>query len=711
MRTRENAVENKQELSALQRPLTGVGKLRDLVFVILISILISLGFCNYFSAWDADSWRQPWFILEDIPLLGGYFRAVADGDMGPLQSHLIHRLNAPFGARWYDFPTTEELLYLLGGLLTRAFGFFTAYNLCLYLAHLSAGVSLYAAARCLGSARGPAALCALSFGLSRYLFVRDAVHINLTYCWHLPFQWVLCWILWRHGKPLPGQWKWALLLSFLCAWQHPYYWFFFLLLLFPCGLKWLLRGGWRGALPIVLLTASSVGFLCLAQLDTFLGRFRWGKAAVPFRRSIDENVLYGLRLPELYLPYTHHFPALDEYATRSYYQSMAVHGMEMDSAYLGWLGLLAGLILLGRGGYKLYRGRPVSYPFWMTLWLVAVTLPGGLNMVAGSFGVLLLRCGNRISVLLLAGWLLYLALFLTRRGWFQKAWTALPFLLGAVLINFDSAPPRLGSQHAEQTRNYVQAQQACVNFLNTDLAPNSMVFQWPLQTYPEAPPLLKMAHYEQMVGFLIDEKLRYSYGNGVGQPTSEWQRHLPQGDPEALAHQVEEYGFSALWLYRKGLTDEERQLWKNWKRQPDFESIEADAAIYLLKPVSQPKLPPEMPVLTFDAKFFNIETLKENYWRWSFGRAFVSIWVPKGQQCTFYSKLQAHHDGQIIEISVDGKLHSREPVPCPPNFLRLELPLSGGQHKINFVPLGGLPGSLADGNRVTYRLLDWELRP
>ncbi len=631
--------------------------------------------------------------------------------MGPLQSHVIHRLNAPFGARWYDFPTTEELIYALGGWLTRWAGFFTAYNLCLYLAHLSAGLGLFGAARCLGAARGPAALCAIGYGLSRYLFVRDGAHINLTFCWHLPFQWVLGWILWRHGKLEPGQWKLALLISFVSAWQHPYYWFFFLLLLFPCGVKWLLRGGPKATLPILALTASTVFFLCLAQVDTFVGRARWGKAAVPFRRSVDENVLYGLRLPELYLPSTHHVPPLDEYATRRYYQPMIGHGMEMDSAYMGWLGLWAGGLLLWRGARKLYQGQRASYPFWMTLWLFAVCLPGGLNMMAGSAGVLLLRCGNRVSILLLAGWLLYLSLYLTRRGWLQRAWTFLLFLPAAVLINFDSAPPRLGSSHRQEVGRYTRAHQDCINFLNAHLAPNSMVFQWPLQSYPEAPPILKMAHYEPMLGFLLDGKLRYSFGNGVGHTNSEWQNHLPKSDPEALARQVEEYGFSALWLYRKGLSEEDQALWKNWARKPDFDSAEADAAVYLLKPASQPKVPPEMPVLSFDPQFLNLETLPGQYWRWTFGKAFVSVWVPQSQTITFHSEIQSHRDGQEIDIKVDGQLWKRLQVPCPPKSLNLDIPLPAGQHKIHFTPLGGLPGAVPDGHRVTYRLLNWELRP
>ena len=679
----------------------------DLLGYLLAGFLCLIPCAYYFDCFSLSALNRPWQALGDIPVICSYFQAFAEGNGYPFIPHFVLRLNAPYTANWADFPTTEELIWAYSGILTRLFGVITAYNLTVLTAHISAGLAFYFCARKLGGDRPSALLSAFAYSTCRFIFVRDAAHISLSICWHLPFYWLATRWLWENRPLSRKHWIGLLVLCWIAAWQHPYFWYAWMVMLVPCWLHPLLMRQWRKASTPLLLSAASVFFLVTAHLDTMVTWILIGRAPQTFTRTINELQIYGMRLPELFLPCQHHLRFFDQWAQQHYYKAMHNTGFEMESHYLGLLGLLAGLHIVYLGITNLARLKPVPFTFGMGLWIIAVAICGGLNMCAGVFGLLLFRCTCRFSVVLLAGCLLHLSSTLTEWKVFRGRRWAWLFLI-MPLAGLDSMPPRpAGRDFVVET---VVNEQAMVDYLEKTLPPRSTVFQWPPADFPEGRRLFKLQPYEQLFAYILSKNLRFSFGDCRGRPESEWQYSLNSRDPEALFHQLEQYGFHAFVLYRLGLSTEELNRWDAWKRKPDFTSPWNDLWVYRLSPVASPQKPPLMPSVGYGTSFYNEEHDNRMRWHWAFGDSSLEILVPK--PCPYYFRfgLSAMGSPSDFKVYLDGRLLTQVQAPAEYAVYRqmtVDLSnLSVGLHRLRIEPLGSLPGQLEDGARLSFQLVN-----
>lgn len=683
----------------------------------LLLLTCLLTFCAFYRCWSWADWHQPLFIQEDVPLLAGYLQAASEGNAYPLLPHMVERLNAPFVANWADFPTTEELIYGYGGLLTRLTGWVAGYNLCLLTAHLSAAAAFYAAARALASRPVWAVLGGVAFASSRFMFVRDRVHLNLTFCWHLPLFWVAA--VWLYeGRPVSGWRKPALAaLCLVTGWQHPYYWYFWLMLLLPALVRaWLRRD--RATGRALGFTAALSGLaLALAQVDSVLSWWAHGKSQLAWERTLAELQLYGLRLPEFFLPLDHRLQPLERWSWLHYYKPMFGHAQEVDSSYLGALGI-AGLVWMVARSVRRLRSQPgqgLEPMAVLCAWILLLAVNGGFHFLAGSLGLLLFRCSCRFSVLLLAGWLLYLCQRLSDR--FRNRSAAFCWALcavGVALALWDQLPPAPSGDQRDATRATLANHQATVSYLESTLPPRSMVFQWPVTGYPETPPREKLGHYEEMLGYLLSHTLRFSYGDCRGRPESQWQGKLEGSSPRQVTAAAEGYGFQALWLYTRGLKSAELAAWKA-ERPPDFVSPERDLWIYRLSPTSNhpAALPPLLPCAAFNQAFYEPEQEKESSWRWAAGPAEVALLSPGGR-ADFSFGLSCYGSPRRLQVWLDGRpVWSGELQSGAEHqvAVRFSAELTPGNHRLELVPAGSLPPRSADGRFLVFCLHDWRLTP
>lgn len=684
----------------------------DFLCLILAGLLCLLPAAYYFDCTSLQALLRPWYALGDTPLMCGYSQAFAEGNGFPFLPHFVSRLNAPFTANWADFPTTEELIWALGGLYTKLFGAIAGYNLMILSAHISAGLSMFLCARTSGSDRPSSLLAAFAFSVSRFLFVRDAAHIVLSFCWHLPIYWLVCKSLWEGRNWTRNQWVGLMLLCWVAAWQNPYFWYGWLLMLLPCWLQPLLVKDRRRALAPLLLSAASVFFLVLAHVDTIVSWMLWGRSAQTFTRTINELQIYGLRLPELFLPCQHHLKPLDEWAQQHYFQGMLNTGFEMESHYMGILAILAVLHLGWLGLQALARREKVPFVAGMTAWLVAVGVCGGLNMCAGCFGLLLFRCTCRFSVIILAGALLHAASWLTRRGTFSgKRWLWLFLLIP--LTALDSMPPRPpGKDFIWDT---LSNQRAMVGYLEKSLPAGAQVFQWPVMDFPEGHKVNKLEPYEQLYAYLLSKTLRFSFGDCKGRPESQWQQYLKSSDKEALMKQLESYGFEAFLLYRSGLANPELAGWDTWKRKPDYVSPWNDLWVYRLHPAQVAQKPPLMPSVSFGPSFYSEEHDNRMSWHWAFGTSQMEVIVPNPCPYLFHFGISAMGSPTDFRLWLDGQYLTQVEAPAQYAVYRqmtIDLSqLKPGIHKIRIQPQGSLPGRLDDGARLSFQLVNARFEP
>ncbi|MBS2039546.1 hypothetical protein JST97_31455 [bacterium] len=685
---------------------------KDLACLVLTGCLALLAACIYFQCYSLTILKQPWFAFDDIPLVQAYARVAAEGEALPWKPRLVSRLNAPFVANWCDFPTPDELIWDGCGILIGWLGVNAGYNTALLLIHVLTACSFFVACRTLGAGRSASLFCAVSFSAARFIFIRDSVHINLSCCWHLPWLWVASNWFWHQRRLSRGGWLGLFTLCALTAWQNPYYWFFWQLMLLPCWLIPLLRKQFKAVLAPLAASLLSAICLFLGQLDSLLGWWAFGKSH-PYQRSIQELIIYGLRLPDLVFPEGHHWAAFDQWSHTSYHLQAYPLAGEKDSAYLGLLAVGVMFYVAALGVTRLLRQQSPPFVFGMSLWLAAVLSTGGLSMLAGSFGLLLFRCTNRASILFLAGFLLFLALRLTRWRVFQgRRLVLLPALLA--LNVWDCMPPL--NQDREALARYIDNQKATVSYLEGSLPARSMVFQWPLVEYPESQKIEKLWGYEQLLGYIYSQNLRFSYGNCRNRPESSWQLHLQGQKPDQIRHELEDFGFAALWLYSHGLKEQERKQWLDW-RQPDFRSPQGDLWIYRLKPATHPTLPELEPCFSYSKGFYGVEkdASRNLTWRWVWGNASINLLLPANCRTRWRFGLSALGRPRSIQLLLDGKPYARVLAPAEYAVYRqVEVDLtklSPGSHRLDFIPDGPALAPLEEGRRLTFQYINESLEP
>ena len=499
------------------------------------------------------------------------------------------------------------------------------------------------------------------------------------------------------------------LLAFVSSWLHPYYWYFWMVTLVPCLVGPLVRKNLRRALETLGLMGLSVFFLVLAQVDSFLGWAEAGKSGMAYARTLNELQLYSLRLPEFFLPADHHLRSFSQWAHIAYHKPMLGWGLEMDSSYLGLFALCGFVWMMGLAAVRVCQGKLPDFFAGMNLWLMLVALGGGLNMVLGSLGLMLFRCSCRFSILILAGTLLFLVLRLSARGGARWFW----LVMLAALVVIDQTPPKLSDRHLQQTAKIVHNDQAMVDWLEAKLPKGAMVFQWPATPYPEAPMFLKLAHYEEMVAYLLSSQLHFSYGDCRGRPESKWQERMIGQEPEAILKEVEGYGFAAAIVYLKGLDEEETALWQKLARKPDWISPEADRWVYLLEPNPNPSKPELEPAYFLDRSFYDLEKDDNHSWRWASGPAKIDLLVP--EPCPYKLKfgLVSYGQERTMTVKLDGQVVWSGPIVRGADQIApVEVDLSKlkrGNHRVLLQPSGGLQPKI-EGRLLVFQVVDLELQ-
>jgi phosphoglycerol transferase len=164
-----------------------------------------------------------------------------------------------------------------------------------------------------------------------------------------------------------------------------------------------------------------------------------------------------------------------------------------------------------------------------------------------------------------------------------------------------------------------------VSTMEARLPPSAMVFQLPVMEFPEVPALLGVSDYESFRPYFFSRHLHFSYGSHKGRYRQRWQKEAESLGAPALVRLLENYGFSAVLINRKGYQDGARSL------LADFQSIgrstvvaeSSDSVCIQLKPSDRPVLPPE-----FDGNWYDLEGDRNNNWRWSSGNATIVLENP-----------------------------------------------------------------------------------
>jgi len=598
-------------------------------WLLLTLVIVTASWCFTYHRWSYEAWCTPLaYGGDDWSSLAGA-KALATGELWPLLSKEPSSLGAPFIANWNDYPSVEEGILAWWTIFVRIFGVFPGTNLTVLSAHLLAAVSFFFVCWQLNYNRIFSAAGAVLFALSRYAFARGLTHIVLTFYWHLPLGLLVAWWC-LSDTPLLSQRKrfcFALVVAVLHGIQNPYYtWLFCQLMAFAALYQWIRHKSFRSMVAPVLIAGSAGMTFLLMNLDTLY--FRWINGPVPggtVIRSYAGLELYALKPIELLLPPIHSLGFVQAWAHRVYFDQALVRG-EVGPAYLGIVGIasLALLIFSAMKRVACRESARLPWHFWGLVVIFSYSVIGGLNGLLGLFGIVLFRCSNRFSIVILAIVLLFLTKQLTSLS--RRCSTATATALACLMVaigTFDQLPPHQRAAGLSALRAQVASDADFVAKLEAGLPREAKVFELPIMDFPEVAPVFGVSDYEEFRPYLYSQHLKYSYGSDKGRYRERWQRDAQQLGTEKLVRSLETYGFAAVLINRKGYEDRAASLINDLAKADKSRVVaqNSDLIAIALAPSPHPVMPPE-----FGRGWYGLEGDAAHNWKWADGDASIVMY-------------------------------------------------------------------------------------
>ena len=529
---------------------------------VVLSLTVILVWCWVYGRMSWLAWQTPLSYSGDVWLGLGFAKAFMDGDIFPVMYKSVAQLGAPFSANWNDYLISEELIFATIGWLGKVTGLFLAANVLLLLAHLLAALSFWFVGRELKYRAEFVFAGSILFAFSHYIFARGLGHLVLSYYWHLPLILLVSW--WTYSSQLIAiysrKWIITIAVAIITGLLNPYYtWMFLQFIGFSFLLHFVRKQYELMKLPLLLIVVTAVSFVVM-NADTFSYSWLHGKNIEAVNRNLAALEVYGLKIPELVFPPAYHaWKRWAEFGQSHYFAPTLIKG-EMGSPYLGLVGLVGFAWLAGLALYRLLQGKAQGIPVhaWQTLWILLYSLIGGINLLLGSFGLILFRGTNRYSIVILTLVLLFLVRQLSRNC--PEKWILPVAFCITALGLWDQLPPRVTSAQIQQVSERVQADRDFAKSLESKLSKGAMVFQLPVAAFPEIPPIVQMADYEHFRPYLFTQNLHYSYGTNKGRGDADWQVRVAKLPPPEMIRKLESHGFGAIMINRKGYLDAGKSL-------------------------------------------------------------------------------------------------------------------------------------------------------
>ncbi|MDI1249151.1 MAG: hypothetical protein PSV13_09840 [Lacunisphaera sp.] len=599
----------------------------------LLAGLAALIWCWHHDRWTVASWQLPTVYSGDAHETLARLQAAMEGDIRPLQSQVITRLGAPFGAYWNAYPTPDKLLMLALGGLARLVGVFAAANAGLLLAQVTAALAFCLVARWLRCRWEWAMAGALLFAFTYSTFHRGLAHFSLVFTWTVPLGLLAVWLVARSRRL---EWRRPGALVCLGAAvalgaHNPYNLYFWLQLL-----GWALVAQWFGPrrrpnlqIGLAALVLALVVFLAM-HLEVWVHDHE-PEGAPLLVRNYGGTEQYALKPVEMFIP-----PGVHRWAPLAFlgqrYTRWSDWRGETFLPYLGLVGIL-GLVWLGAViARRLFADRPLPGQALSLGWLLAFASVGGItNLVAFFAGLQVFRATNRVGIFVSAIVLFFLVVRLSRltAGW--PRWVrvgAAVLVAGAGIL--DQVPRGPGVAESAEIATTVESDRMLGRKLEAVLPEGAMVFQLPVLGFPEVVPPWRLTDYEHFRLYFSTRTLRLSYGAAKLRARSRWQRELENVSPTVLVRRLEAYGFAALYLNRKGYEDRADSILRELAALGYTRRLEGrlgNQVIVFLRPAAVPQLPfARSP--TFGQGWYQ---LPDNGVRWAYDDAVMSYFNPRAE--------------------------------------------------------------------------------
>jgi hypothetical protein len=607
----------------------------DFGWLSVTMIIAAVLWCSIAGKTTWPAWQIPPAYSSDGLEILAHLKASSEWAVVPAFPNHVHRLGAPFGAEWSEYPAADDVLLLIVGQLSRLVGLGVASNLLVAFAQMTAAGAFFITARWLGHRREWATAGALLFAFSYHNVTRGLPHLSLILTYTIPLALLSCWLVAR-SRQLQLASRGAMLCyvtAFAIGVGNPYNLFLYVQLL---GWAWLAAwtNGLRPNTRIAILTgAIAVLTFFIVNADVWLANSAEGAAPL-LARNYGGVEHYALKPVELLLPPANHRLEAFAFWGHRYLRWSDWQG-EPFSPYLGLFGAigLVGMLFTSILALLRQQARFVGAAL-QAIWILLFSVIGGVNSVlALFFGLQVFRGTNRYSVFLLALGLMFLVSVASRyaRHHHRLVSLALAALVAAVGLWEEIPRPDSLPNQAEAARRFA-SDQAFGSALEHMLPAGSMVFQLPFVEFPEARPINRLDDYELFRPYLHTTSLRFTYGALKQRARSRWYREYASLPTPELVAQLEANGFAGICINRRGYADKGEAIIAALEaagRTPALVSPAQQQVLVRLHPVAHP-VPPVATNFTFGQGWNNRSDARGPL-RWANGPASLSYFNPYPQ--------------------------------------------------------------------------------
>ncbi len=548
---------------------------------LLLVVAVTLLWCVGTGIHGMADLRMPTVYLDqekgDVMDQLAHIRAARDGNFLPVVRKEVPEVGAPFGSNWSDWPLIEEMQFLVMGWLAHPFGLFGSLNVTMLLGHVLAALCFYLVARHERVAPLWAFAGGLAFGMAPVIFSQSPHHTTVQLCWHLPlFLPVISVIGSEDGLGFGSRRFWyCIAVATLTGLKNPYFTFLFCQLVMIAALiaQWRRPSVPRFASALAVLAVAVLAFAVM-NLDTWVFRLEQGPNPAAVSREYKWLEIYGLKTVDMVVPpVTHRLQEFAELGKRH----LAGRAILDEGSYLGLLGIAALVALCLAAVAAVVRKRYETFPVeaWLVFWVLAFFTTGGLNLVAGLFGLTVFRTGCRFSIVILLLALMYAARRLT--GWrADKGAQAVAFLVFCAVVVIDQVPRAPDADAKAAIARQVESDRKFVEDIEAALPAGALVFQIPMMEYPEAP-LPGMPSYDHLRPYLYSTDLGFSFGQIKGRELSEFHQSLSGKSVQEAFSMVLNRGYQAVYINRNGFDDKGAALIDEFRKFDGFRIIESKA--------------------------------------------------------------------------------------------------------------------------------------
>ena len=266
-------------------------------------------------------------------------------------------------------------------------------------------------------------------------------------------------------------------------------------------------------------------------------------------RYFFEAEIHGTKISHLLLN-TKLFP-------KYYSQALSVH--ENSTAYLGIIGVIGFIILIiylfVNYNNNQYDSR-ISILSKLNIGAILFTTIGGFSSLFAFFIISTLRGYNRISVYIAFISILSFCLIIDK--YFVKR-NLIFYISFIILLSFSlyDQIPNVDFNNKEKSKSFVMDKEF-IEYIEKSIPEWSAIYQYPCHPMTDVfPPIKGVSHYDELIGYLFSNKLKWSAKGDYGREENKWYDEVSKLDPLDFLNELSYAGFNGFIIDKRLFEDQD----------------------------------------------------------------------------------------------------------------------------------------------------------